>query len=51
MKKITVGLITYNRPKLLKRAILSLQNQSFKNFEVLIGNDFEKVKLHLPHWV
>ena len=47
MKKITVGLITYNRPKLLKRAILSLQDQSFKNFEVLIGNDYEKSEITL----
>ncbi len=47
MKKITVGLITYNRPKLLKRAILSLQNQSFKNFEILIGNDYEKSEITL----
>jgi len=47
MKKITVGLITYNRPKLLKRAILSLQIQSFKNFEILIGNDYEKSEITL----
>ena len=47
MRKITVGLITYNRPKLLKRAILSLQDQSFKNFEVLIGNDYEKSEITL----
>ena len=31
MKKITIGLVTYNRPELLKRAVKSILNQSFKN--------------------
>ena len=45
MNKITVGLITYNRPLLLKRALKSVLNQSYKNFEILIGNDYPDNKI------
>ena len=45
MNKITIGLATYNRPMLLKRAVRSILNQSYNNFKLLIGNDypFERV--------
>ena len=45
MNKITIGLATYNRPMLLKRAVRSILNQTYNNFKLLIGNDypFEKV--------
>ena len=45
MIKITVGLITYNRQDLLKRALNSVLSQTYKNIEILIGNDFEKEKI------
>ena len=40
MKKITIGLVTYNRPIFLKRAVKSILNQSYKNFILYIGNDY-----------
>lgn len=45
MSKITVGLVTYNRPVFLKRAINSILKQKFNNFEVLIGNDYTPKKI------
>ena len=30
MTKITIGLVTYNRPSLLKRAVKSILNQSYQ---------------------
>ena len=42
MPKITIGLITYNRPKLLKRALESLLNQTYKDILIYIGNDYTK---------
>lgn len=41
--KITVGLITYNRPEFLKEAVHSVLQQSFKNFELIISNDYPEV--------
>jgi len=41
--KITVGLITYNRPVFLKEAVHSVLQQSFKDFELLISNDYPEV--------
>ncbi|CAN1525602.1 WcaA Glycosyltransferases involved in cell wall biogenesis [Methylophilaceae bacterium] len=38
--KITVGLVTYNRPEMLKEAVHSVLQQSFPNFELLISNDY-----------
>lgn len=40
MTKITIGLVTFNRPDLLKRAVKSILNQSYKNFILYIGNDY-----------
>jgi len=45
MALITIGLSTYNRPLLLKRAVQSVLNQSFKNFKLIIGNDYPLEKV------
>ena len=45
--KVTVGLVTYNRPKFLKEAVHSVQQQSFKNFELIISNDYPEVPVTL----
>ncbi len=45
MPKITIGLITYNRPELLKRALHSLLKQSFKDILIYIGNDYTQSKI------
>lgn len=37
--KITVGLVTYNRPEFLKEAVHSVLSQTFSDFELLISND------------
>jgi len=37
--KITVGIITYDRPEFLKEAVNSVLQQSFRNFELIISND------------
>lgn len=36
---VSVGLPTYNRPLFLKRALNSLKNQSYTNFEVIVSDD------------
>lgn len=36
---VTVGLASYNRPQLLKRAISSIKAQSYKNLEILISDN------------
>lgn len=41
--KITVGVTTYNRPGFLKETIHSLLQQSFRNFELIISNDYPAV--------
>jgi glycosyltransferase involved in cell wall biosynthesis len=41
--KITVGLVTYNRPQFLKEAVHSVLQQSFSNFELIISNDYVEV--------
>lgn len=46
MTKITVGLITYNRPVALRKALNSILNQSYKNFKILIGNDYPKTRIN-----
>ena len=45
MRTVTVGLITYNRKDLLKRAVKSVIRQKYNKFQLLIGNDFEKEKI------
>lgn len=37
--KITVGIVSFNRPRLLKRAIQSVILQSYKNLEILISDN------------
>ena len=39
---VTIGIVTYNRPDLLREAVLSILNQTYRNFELLIGNDYIK---------
>ena len=36
---ISVYIPTYNRLELLKRAVQSVQNQTYKNFEIIIVDD------------
>lgn len=43
----SVILTTYNRPILLKRALESLASQTYKNFEVIVANDFGEPVEHL----
>jgi glycosyltransferase involved in cell wall biosynthesis len=45
MEKITVCVTTYNRLPMLKRLISSILNQTFKEFKVLIANDYVKKKI------
>ena len=45
MEKITIGIVTFDRIKLLKRAVSSVLSQSYENYEILIGNDNPKIKL------
>lgn len=43
--RITVGLITYNRPEFLREAVCSVLQQSFKNFELIISNDYSEISV------
>jgi hypothetical protein len=43
----SIGVTTYNRKDLLKQTIESLLNQTFKDFEVIIGNDYTDEVLSL----
>jgi len=36
----SIGVTTYNRPQMLKECLQSIINQSFSDFEVIVGNDF-----------
>lgn len=36
----SIGITTYNRPDLLRQALKSILEQGFKDFEIIIGNDF-----------
>lgn len=38
--KITVGMTTYNRPEFLKEAVCSVMQQTYRNFELIISNDY-----------
>ncbi|CAI3944519.1 Glycosyltransferase involved in cell wall bisynthesis (RfaB) (PDB:2IV7) [Commensalibacter communis] len=42
--EVSVCLTHYNRPKLLKQAITSLQNQTYENFEVILVDDGSRGK-------
>jgi glycosyltransferase involved in cell wall biosynthesis len=39
MPKVSVNILTKNRAELLKKALLSVVNQSFKDFELIVVND------------
>ncbi len=43
MPAITIGLVTYNRIAMLREAVRSVLDQSFKDFLLLIGNDYPEV--------
>lgn len=43
--KITIGITAYNRDRLLIRALNSVLKQTYKNFEVIIGNDYIHKKI------
>jgi len=45
MEKITICVTTYNRVPMLKLLVTSILNQTFKNFKVLIANDYLKKKI------
>lgn len=47
MPFFSIGLTTYKRKDHLKRAIQSLLDQTFPDFEVLVGNDYPAEKLDL----
>jgi glycosyltransferase involved in cell wall biosynthesis len=36
---VSVGLPTYNRPKMLRKALDCLTNQTYKNLEIIVSND------------
>ena len=42
---ITIGLTTYNRPNFLKESVQSVLNQKYKNFKLIIGNDYPESKV------
>lgn len=39
--KITIGITTYNRPEYLLQAVGSVMGQSYRNFELIISNDYQ----------
>lgn len=39
MPKVSINILTKNRAELLKKALLSVSSQSFKDFEVIVIND------------
>jgi glycosyltransferase involved in cell wall biosynthesis len=41
--KITVGLVTYNRPEFLREAVKSILSQTHPEFELIISNDYTDV--------
>lgn len=41
----SIGVATYNRPEMLKECLTSILNQTFGDFEVIIGNDYTQQKL------
>jgi glycosyltransferase involved in cell wall biosynthesis len=43
----TIGVTTYDRNDLLKQTLQSIQRQTFRDFEVIVGNDYTERKLSL----
>ncbi len=41
----SIGVTTYNRPELLRQTLSSILDQTYDNFEVIIGNDYQFEKL------
>ena len=41
----TIGVTTYNRHELLRQTLASIREQTFADFEVLVGNDWQAEKL------
>lgn len=39
---ITIGLVTYNRPEYLRECVNSIISQTFKNWHLIISNDYTK---------
>ena len=37
--RISVLICTYNRKEMLKRALIAYQNQTFRNFEIIVSSD------------
>jgi glycosyltransferase involved in cell wall biosynthesis len=42
---ITIGLTTFNRPDFLKESVQSILKQNYKNFRLIIGNDYPESKV------
>lgn len=42
MPKVSVMILTYERPDLLQKAVLSVAAQTFKDYEIVIGNNGSK---------
>jgi hypothetical protein len=40
MPFFSIGVTTYNRPELLKQTLTSIREQSYADFEVIVGNDY-----------
>ena len=40
MPLFSIGVTTYNRRELLKQSLASIINQTFSDFEVIVGNDY-----------
>jgi glycosyltransferase involved in cell wall biosynthesis len=45
MEKITICITTYNRLPMLRQLVSSILNQTFKDFKVIIANDYLKKKI------
>jgi len=43
----SIGITTYNRNDMLRQLILSLLDQDFQDYEIIIGNDYQAKKLSL----
>lgn len=43
----SIGVTTYKRQDLLRQCLFSIQNQTFKDFEVIVGNDYPEDDISL----